>query len=92
MQSSTCAFGNYCDVISISHTIHWHLFSNSSPIRSPVKEKEINEGWKNHHGTVENTARDKKPYEYWKSSAAHASDYIVLRANPGLTSCASHKQ
>ena len=35
------------------------------------------------------TARVKKPYEQWNSylSAAQAFDYIVLRINPGLTTC-----
>ena len=31
----------------------------------------------------------RKPYGYWKRKliAAHAFDYIVLKVNPGLTSC-----
>ena len=39
MQSSTRAFGHQRDVISISCTIHRHLFSDFSPFYSPVKEK-----------------------------------------------------
>ena len=39
MQSSTHAFGHWCEVINISCTIHWHLFSNFSPFHSPVKKK-----------------------------------------------------
>ena len=39
MQSTTHAFGHYCAIISISNTIHWHLFSNFSPFHSPLKEK-----------------------------------------------------
>ena len=39
MKSSTCALGHYHDVISISRTIRWHLFSYISLFCSPVKEK-----------------------------------------------------
>ena len=39
MQSSTHAFGHEHNVISISHTIHQHLFSDFSPFHSIVKEK-----------------------------------------------------
>ena len=39
MQSSTHTFGYERDIISISHTIHQHLFSDFSPSHSPVKEK-----------------------------------------------------
>ena len=36
---------------------------------------------------LEQHTRDKKPYEHRKISNAHTFNYIVLRVNPGLTSC-----
>ena len=39
MESSTHTFDHQSDAISISHTIHQHLFSDFSPFNSPVKEK-----------------------------------------------------
>ena len=33
------AIKQLCDVISVSHTTHRHLFSNFSPFHSPIKEK-----------------------------------------------------
>ena len=39
MQSTTRTFGHWYDVISKSHTIHRHLFSDFPPFCLPVKEK-----------------------------------------------------
>ena len=39
IQSSTHAFGHWRDVITISCTIHQHLFSDLSPYHLPVKKK-----------------------------------------------------
>ena len=39
MQLSTRTFGHQRDIISISRTIHRHVFSNFSPFHSLVKKK-----------------------------------------------------
>ena len=39
IQSSTHAFGQKCDIISINCATHWHLFSDFSPFHSLVEEK-----------------------------------------------------
>ena len=85
MQSSTHTFGHQHDIISIRQTIHRHLFSDFSPFRSPVKQKnQAREDERTHHGTMDKSSLEQPIFVSESTFCIVRKNWPILQPLVGL--------